>query len=189
MKKFLAFVAIGSAFATVEEFLSIVVLKHDLAGYLFTLLIVFPVFLTFVYFSSQLIRRFTSREPLQEMIHYFLYGLVGLMIEWFLIGLSPWSDPDANFIVMLVFQLGMFSFWATVAFIPRLFLKPGELNGRVRKSILKFYIPYFLIAYLLSLMAPEALKFITIIPLIIFGYLILNLFYLRYFLQSFSRGT
>lgn len=189
MKKFLAFIAIGSVFATVEEFLSIVVLRHDLAGYLFTLLIVFPVFLTLVYFSSRLIDRLTGSEPLQELIHYFLFGLAGLMIEWFLIGLSPWSNPEAGFIVMLVFQLGMFSFWAAVAFIPRLFLNPRELNKKVRKSILKFFIPYFITAYILSLMVPETLRFITVISLIIFGYLSLNLFYLRYFRQSFARGA
>lgn len=189
MRKILAFIALGSVFATVEEFLTIVVLKRDLATYLFTLLILFPVFLLFVYFSSRLINRFTGKEPLRDLIHFFLYGLIGLMIEWFIIGLSPWSDPSANPIVMFVFQLGMFSFWATVAFIPRLFLNPGELNQRIRKSILKFYIPYFIIVYIIGLAVPESLRFITIIFLIVFGYLFLNLFYLKYFLRAFSRES
>lgn len=189
MRKILAFIALGSVFATVEEFLTIVVLKRDLATYLFTLLILFPVFLLFVYFSSRLINRFTSKEPLRDLIHFFLYGLIGLMIEWFIIGLSPWSDPSANPIVMFVFQLGMFSFWATVAFIPRLFLNPRELNQRIRKSILKFYIPYFIIVYIIGLAVPESLRFITIIFLIVFGYLFLNLFYLKYFLRAFSRES
>ncbi len=189
MRKILAFIALGSVFATVEEFLTIVVLKRDLATYLFTLLILFPVFLLFVYFSSRLINRFTGKEPLRELIHFFLYGLIGLMIEWFIIGLSPWSDPSANPIVMFVFQLGMFSFWATVAFIPRLFLNPQELNQRIRKSILKFYIPYFIIVYIIGLAVPESLRFITIIFLIVFGYLFLNLFYLKYFLRAFSRES
>ncbi len=42
MKRFLAFLAIGSCFATVEEFLTVVVLRHDVPSYVFTLIILFP---------------------------------------------------------------------------------------------------------------------------------------------------
>jgi len=86
-----------------------------------------------------------------------------------------------------VFQLGMFSFWATVAFTPRLFLVPHELNQRIRKSILRFYVPCFVLVYVVGLSVPANLKFKTIIPLVIFGYLALNIFYLKYFLIVFSR--
>ena len=86
MKKFLTFLAIGSFFSTVEEFLTVVVLKHDVSSYVFTLLILFPVFLTFVYFSSRLLDRLNPDESARELTHYFTYGLVGLLIEWFVIG-------------------------------------------------------------------------------------------------------
>ena len=162
------------------------VLKGDPASYIFTLLILFPVFLTLVYFSSRLIDHFVQGGPMQDLVHYFVYGLAGLMIEWFLIGLAPWSDPAANPALMSVFQLGMFSFWATVGFAPRLFLNPG-LSRRARRSVLKFYIPYFILVYIISLSVPRQLKFITIIPLVIFGYLFLSLFYFNYFRGSFSR--
>lgn len=188
MKKYLKFIAIGSFFATVEEFLTVVVLKHDPGSYIFTLLILFPVFLTLVYVSSRLTDRLARTGPARELAHYFVFGLAGLMIEWFLIGLSPWSDPAANPVVMTVFQLGMFSFWATVAFAPRLFLNPDELSRKTCKSILKFYLPYFMIVYLVSILAPETLKFIAIISLVILGYLIVNAFFLKYFLRSFSRS-
>jgi len=188
MKKFLTFIAIGSFFATVEEFLTVVVLKHDPGSYIFTLLILFPVFLAFVYFTSRLIDHFIQGRTAQDLSHYFIYGLVGLMIEWFLIGLAPWSDPSANPALMFVFQLGMFSFWATVGFAPRLFLNPGELSRRARRSILRFYIPYFILAYIISLSVPQSLRFVTIIPLIILGYLLVNLFFVIYFRRSFSRG-
>jgi hypothetical protein len=187
MKRFLAFIGIGSFFSTVEEFLTVVVLKGDPASYIFTLLILFPVFLAIVYFSSRLIDHFVQGGPTQDLVHYFVYGLAGLMIEWFLIGLAPWSDPAANPALMSVFQLGMFSFWATVGFAPRLFLNPGELSRQARKSVLRFYIPYFILVYIISLSVPARMKFVTIIPLVIFGYLFLNLFYIIYFRKSFSR--
>jgi hypothetical protein len=50
-------VVIGSIFATVEEFLTIAVLESDIPSYLFTLLVLFPSYLSFVYFSSRLIGR------------------------------------------------------------------------------------------------------------------------------------
>src|SRR4051812_21121322 len=57
VRNFVTFVALGSAFATVEEFLTVVVLRHDLPSYLFTLLVLFPAYLSFVYHSDRLIDR------------------------------------------------------------------------------------------------------------------------------------
>jgi hypothetical protein len=188
MKKFLTFIAVGSFFATVEEFLTVVVIRHDFGSYLFTLLILFPVFLTLVWGASRLTDRLARRPPARELLHFFTYGLAGLLIEWFLIGLSPWSDPQANPALMLIFQLGMFSFWATVGFAPRLFTTPGDLSSRTRKGILRFYIPYFIVVYLIGFLLPQQLKFIVLIALIVLGYLALNLFYLRYFRRSFAAG-
>jgi hypothetical protein len=186
LKRFGSFIAIGSFFATVEEFLTVVVLRHDLASYVFTLLVLFPIFLTFVWWSSRAIGRFVRREATQELAHFFVYGIVGLLIEWFVIGLAPWRDPNANPLLMLVFQLGMFSFWATVAFVPRLFMNTGALSRNTRKAILKFYVPYFTIVYAISFLAPKPVKFVTVVALILFGYLSLNLFYLKYFHQAFA---
>ena len=188
MKKLGKFIAIGTIFSTVEEFLTVVVLRHDTGSYVFTLLVLFPVFLTLVFYSSRLLDGLFSNEPAREVAHYLVYGAAGLMIEWFLIGLSPWSNPQANWILMLVFQLGMFSFWATVGFVPRLFLNPAEASVRTRKSIAGFYAPYFLFVYLVAAIAPREKKFGVLIPLILFGYLFLNVFYLRYFQHQFSSA-
>lgn len=199
MRKYLKFIGVGSFFATVEEFLTVVVLKHDLRSYLFTLLILFPVFLTFVWFSSRAgrrqaatahsdaTRRRNHTQTMQELIHFFTYGILGLLIEWFVIGLSPWSNPAANPLLMLIFQLGMFSFWATVGFAPRLFTNTDELSRKIRAALLKFYVPYFVVVYVIGFLVPQALKFVTIIGLIVFGYLFLNLYYTRYFSQAFRR--
>jgi hypothetical protein len=93
---------------------------------------------------------------------------------------------------MLLFQLGMFSFWATVAFAPRLLTNTSDLSRAVSKLILKFYLPYFLVVYMVGLAVPPQppeKRFWTIIPLILFGYLALNGFYLWYFRQAFARGA
>jgi hypothetical protein len=190
VKRFLSFLAVGSLYSTVEEFLTVVVIKHDVPSYIFTLVVLFPVFLTIVFFSGKLLNRLPISKPAQELAHYFAFGFVGLMIEWFLIGLSPWSNAEADPFLMLLFQLGMFSFWATVAFAPRLWTNSSDLSRTVSKSILKFYLPYFLVVYVLGLAVPPQppeTRFWTIIPLILLGYLALNALYASYFCQAFAR--
>lgn len=184
MRDFLRFVGMGSIFATVEEFLSVLVLRGDVGAYVFTLVFLFPAFLTIVWLTGQRLRRLVASRFAYELIHFFFYGLIGLLIEWFAIGLLPWSDPEANPLLMLVFQLGMFSFWATVAFAPPLFVNPDERSRNTRRELLKFYIPYFVVACTLALLAPAPVKFALIIGSIIFGYLFLNVFYARYFVRS-----
>ncbi len=189
MRKFLKFLAVGSFFSTVEEFLTVVVLKRDIASYVFTLLVLFPAFLLVAYLAGWLLERRVQGELRRDLIYYLLLGTLGLMIEWFLIGLSPWADPNANPLLLLVFQLGMFAFWASVAFLPRLFVSDGELQRRIRRPMLGFYLPYFFIVYVVAFAVPADLKFVAVIALIIFGYLFLNLFYGRYLLELGRRGA
>jgi hypothetical protein len=186
LKAFPKFVGIGSFFSAVEEFLTIVVLRRDVASFVFTLLILFPVFLSVVFFSSKWLDRYWRTDAARELAHFCVYGLAGLMIEWFLIGLSPWSNPDANPILMLGFQLGMFAFWSTVAFVPRLFLLSHERARKARRSILRFYIPYFIFVYVVALAVPANLKFAAIILLIIAGYYAVSICCVKYFVVEFS---
>ena len=170
MKTFVTFVAIGSVFATVEEFLTIVVLRRDVPSYLFTLLVLFPTYLSFVYFSSRIIDRLIPREPARDLAHLLIYGFLGLFLEWSLMGLSPWSNPAANPLLMLAFQVGMFAFWATVATAPRVFLDRRGPSRHARRWIVRFFVPYFALVYSVGLSVPESLRFATIIPLIVVGY-------------------
>jgi hypothetical protein len=186
VRRYLAFVLVGSFFSSVEEFLTVAVLRGDLASFVFTVVVVFPGFLTFVYLSFPLLARISPRRPVQELAAFGVYAVLGLGIEWFLIGLSPWSDPEADPVLMLLFQLGMFSFWATVAFAPRLFLAPGEPARRARRAILRFYVPYFAFAYLVCLAVPREARFIPTIALVVIGYSALIVFYGLYFHRAFA---
>lgn len=160
----------GTFFSTVEEFLTIVVLKHDVPSYLMTLILLFPGFLTFVFLSGRIIDRVLLNSPRRDATHFVVYATVGLLIEWFAIGLSPWSNPAASPILMTLFQLGMFSFWGTVAFAPRLFIRSDVHSLATRRSLLRFYIPYFLIVYLVAFTVSEQNRFAVTIILIIVGY-------------------
>jgi hypothetical protein len=170
VKRFIRFALIGSAFATVEEFLTIVVLRRDIPSYVFTLLVVFPAYLSFVYFSSRIIDRLISREPVRDLVHLLIYGSLGLLFEWSIMGLSPWSNPAANPLFMLAFQVGMFAFWTTVSTVPRVFLDRQTPGRFARRRILRFFVLYFTVVYGVGLTVPEHLRFAVVISLIIVGY-------------------
>ncbi len=184
MKNYLTFLMAGTFFSTVEEFLTVVVLRHDVPAYVFTLIVLFPVFLTFVFLSGRIIDRVLHDRPFRDPAHFVAYAAIGLLIEWFAIGLSPWSNPDANHLLVALFQLGMFSFWGTVAFAPRLFIRSDDSSVRARRSILRFYLPYFLVVYLVALTVPEQLRFAATIILILVGYYVVVILLARYFRQS-----
>ncbi len=44
------------------------------------------------------------------LAYYVISGVIGLTIEWLIIGLSPWSNPAANPLLILILQVGIFSF-------------------------------------------------------------------------------
>jgi hypothetical protein len=187
MKRFATFIGIGSLLATIEEFLTVVVLKRDVASYIFTLVILFPAFLTLVYFSSKLLDRLLPTARGRELLHFFAFGAAGLMIEWFLIGLSPWSNPAANPLLMTLFQLGMFSFWAIVASLPRLLLNTDERSRRFRRRMLAFYFAWFALVYVVALSVPASARFGPTIVLIITGYFVMDIGLFVYFWRSFAR--
>jgi hypothetical protein len=189
VRRFVTFIAIGSAFATVEEFLTVVVLRHDVPSYLFTLLVLFPSYLTFVYLFSQSLDRLAPHHPGRDLIHLLTSGGLGLLLEWTLMGLSPWSNPAANPLLMLGFQLGIFAFWATLATAPRAFLDPSAPGRDARRGTLRFYVPYFAMVYVVGLSVPQRWRFGTIIPLIIVGYSVVAGVLFRWAVALYHRNT
>src|SRR5262249_16673533 len=154
--------------------------RRDVPSYVFTLVVLFPVFLVLVYASSRFLDRLFRGERTRGLAHLVAYGSFGLLLEWTLMGMAPWSNPRANPLLMLVFQLGMFSFWATVATAPRVFLDP---QGRdARRRILRFYVPYFVVVYVVGLSVRPHARFAVLIPPIILGYLIVTALLVKHFL-------
>ena len=177
MKNYPAFLAIGSFFSTIEEFLTIVACRHEVGTFIFTTLIVWPVVLTIVYWTSRLVDRGFATERAREMAHFLVWGAVGLLTEWFLMAppLAPWNMlGQVSWPVVLVFQLGMCSFWTTVTTAPRLFLNADETHRRTKKRILRFYVPFFALAYLIVFALPDRARLVPTVGLIILGHLIVN---------------
>lgn len=189
MKNYLKFLAIGTLFSSPVEFTTEVLAKHKAESYFSNLLVVYPVFLTLVFFSSKILDKYFGNGSKRDLAHFCTYAFLGMMIEWCLLGLSPFAMLDQNPIAVLVFQLGMCSYWATVGFAPRLFLGDSEINARTKKWILRFYVPCFaFIFFAVGTTKPDGRLGVAVL-LILFCYLFLNIFYFKYFRFVFARDA
>ena len=174
MKRYFTFMFVGMVFALVGEFMFKFFAQPSMEVF-WGMTVVYLVILTFVYFSGKLMDMIFKRKLLAEVNCYVLYGLMGLAIEWFLIGNSPWGNPDAD-------QLGMFSFWATVCFGPRIFLNDRKGVAGVKRGIKMFFFIYAVISTVMGIVLPQPYRLYWIVIFFIVAYDLMNIFYFRYFL-------
>ena len=101
-----------------------------------------------------------------------VYGTLGLCVEWFLIGNSPWGNPDAA-------QWAMFAYWACMGLVPAVFL---EEKGRWLKLGVAVLVAAYVVLVGLGQMLPgpgladkPPLRFVFNILSVMFGYTVLML--------------
>lgn len=173
------FYLVGLAVAFLEEFITQGILKRNLVGWLIPTFIAFVPFLIVVRQIGRVLDRRTL-ESKAVPYYYLVSGAIGLMIEWLVIGLSPWSNPAANPLLTITFQLGIFSFWGSVALTPRLMLDRRDSVTGVRKWYKLFLASGFASIYLLTSLASRDAKFTVGIGSVLATFIPLNLFYLKY---------
>src|SRR3972149_3722971 len=100
------------------------------------------------------------------------------MIERFIIGLSPWNRPGTNPVLMLIFQLGIFSFWGIVAFAPQLLLDRRTSVAGVRKWYKRFLILGYAFIYFITLSATRQAQF-TLSASVLMIFNLANFFHFR----------
>jgi hypothetical protein len=173
MKRFLLTLVLGSLFATLGEFLFCVLVRQSLTDYLFTLA-AYPAILALTYSPLRWIERRMPSEPSADMAVYAIAGLLGLTIEWFVIGNSPWANPEAN-------DLGMFAYWATVLAMPRLMLDARPHLRPVRRAAAAAFAAYALGALAVGVLTPQPLRLFVLVWVVVLGYTGMNLFFFRAF--------
>ena len=118
----------GLSIAAAEEFLTQGLLKNNYTTWIFTL-IPFGLFLI----VASCLREFLHRRVcgwIAPLLYYISMGTVGLAVEWFIIGLTPWSDRTSPLLLVVLFHSGMFSFWGTVALGPHILLDDRDATVR-----------------------------------------------------------
>ncbi len=176
----LKFYAIGFTIAALEEFITQGVLKNNFGGWIIPTIIAFLPFLIVVRSGGQFInQRFPQHKA--ALMYYLMAGGIGLALEWFLIGLSPWSKRDGHALAMLVMQVAMFSFWSGVAFAPRLLLDHRDFVAPVRRRFKSFLVLGMAVIYGATFLVPKQAQFVAGIVSVLITFISLNFFYFQYF--------
>lgn len=170
------FFLIGLIVAGLEEFITQGVLKNNPTGWIASTIIAFLPFLIIVWLMGKFLTK-KLPEPKAVFWYYILAGSIGLGVEWFLIGLTPWSAPH---ILQIPFQLGMFSFWGTVAFAPLLLLDTRKNVSIIRKWYKCFLIFGLTTIYLITFTAKKEDQFPLSITATLSVFILLNFFYFKY---------
>lgn len=106
-------------------------------------------------------------------------GIAGLMIEWFLIGNSPWGNPQAS-------QIGMFSYWSAMVVVPFVCFRPDPRLKALKKTIFLSVCLYTFAALTVQLAASKNIQFIYHIWAVILGYTALILYTVFGYLRAVS---
>ena len=172
--RILQFILLGLLTVAIGEWQFSVFLRNDLDNFIGSLFFN-TLYLGGAYLITRILLTTLRNRPKFILFYTALFGLSGLMVEWFLIGNSPWGNPDAS-------QVGMFAYWACMALVPLMFLLE-------KKRLQTFIIRYGLVYTALALIGQFAIpayewRFVFHIYLVIFGYLSLMMVILSKYLRE-----
>lgn len=177
MKNFLKYLGLGLLFSLNVESINMGILQGNWIGMLQTILLVYSVFIV-IGFTLQ---KGLSNKRSAKVIHFVINGFIGLVIiEWWLIGTPP--SADQTLLTVILFQLGIFIYWATVGFAPRMLLDNHTDSRKIASRFVKFYLIWFLIVYIIGLsLLDGSARFGFMQVFSALGHIILLVFYLPYF--------
>jgi hypothetical protein len=187
-KKFFLY---GLAIAGLEEFITQGVLKGSYVLWIFTL-IPFVVFLGIAGCIRAALHK-TARGWRAAALYYVITGGIGLAVEWFIIGLSPWSDRGSPLLLIALFHTGMFSFWGTVALAPHILLDCRPETAALQRRLRWTFAVLMAVTYVLTFTskavgAPPGIQFLASIGPVVVTFLTMNVFYFQYF-RTCGRST
>jgi hypothetical protein len=187
-KKFFLY---GIAIAGLEEFITQGVLKGSYVLWIFTL-IPFVVFLGIAGCIRAALHK-TARGWRAVTLYYVITGGIGLAVEWFIIGLSPWSDRSSPLPLIAVFHAGMFSFWGSVALAPHILLDSRPETAVLQRRLRWTFAVLMAATYVLTFTAKavgalQGTQFLASIGPVVVTFLTMNVFYVAYF-RTCGRST
>ena len=182
MKKLLTFVLLGLLVSAPGEILNQLLARHNLRAFRSTM-ISYGVLLLIGFFASKGLSAVCPKSK-ARLIQYLLFGFLGLMVEWFLLGNAPVLEP-----FQIITQPGMFTYWGTMLLAPCLIMERGF--AELKRSFARFFASFSLLYLLVALVLPRA-KGGIFLGFVLFaaGTTALNYFYVKYFtgLRQEERG-
>lgn len=137
MKNFFKFILVGLLFASFPgEIANQLIVHKTLSGFIKTIAI-YSVLLGIGYFISKLFKR----KLVPTLLYFIVFGIIGLLIEYFVVG----QGPEA-------YASGMFTFWALLFTLPRIFTDVSGQFEDHKKKFFKYWLissPIVLIVFLI----------------------------------------
>lgn len=159
----LLFVAAGVLTAAVGELQFSVFVRGDWAN-LYGSMFFNALYLTGAYAVTRVLFRVMPRRA-AFLITVGLAAVCGLRVEWFLIGNSPWGNPDAN-------QIGMAAYWACLVVVPLIAVDPDPRLRPLKRAIALYGLIYTVMVVAGQWLIPSAeWRFAFHIWTVVVGYL------------------
>jgi hypothetical protein len=169
------FILLGLLFSAPGEVLNQILARHDVRAFR-TTLFSYSILLFLGFLAARLLDWIISRRWAAVLVHYLLFGTLGLAVEWVLLGNAPVLDP-----FQIVTQPGMFTYWGTMMLAPRMILEPVGTPG-LRRNFVRFFAAFSAAYLLVAWLLPRDRGGIFL-GFVIFaaGTAALNYFYVKYF--------
>ncbi|XMB86018.1 hypothetical protein RJG79_11540 [Mycoplasmatota bacterium WC44] len=171
MKNIIKTLLIGYIFAIVVEAINMGIGQGLWKEMFLTVILFYGIFILIGYWYSK-------RTPNNPGKHFVIFGIIGLMFEWFIFGMNPWSG--GNIFVVILIQIGMFSHWTTTTFAPRLLLDEEHVDRRFKHGFLTFYSVGMGLVYALGMLTPPYTRWTLMILGNILVYTLLLPWYIKY---------
>lgn len=162
-RDWLLFVVVGVITAAVGELQFSVFIRGDWAN-LYGSMFFNALYLTGAFSVTRVVFRLVPRRA-AFLICAALAAACGLLVEWFLIGNSPWGNPDAS-------QIGMAAYWACMVIVPLIAIDRDPRLGPLRRPVAVYALGYAALILLGQLLIPaDGWRFAFHIWTVVFGYL------------------
>ena len=142
MGKFIKFILIGLLVSAFPGEISNQLLIHQSVRSFCVTMFSYVWFLALGFAVGWLFDRTFKTRYASRLTYFLFYGCAGLMIEWFLLGVYSYQPNPV--------QLMMFTFWASMMLMPRIFIDEpttGELK-RIRSGIVRYIVIWSAISLL-----------------------------------------
>lgn len=160
----LLFLIVGVVTAAVGELQFSVFIRGDWAN-LYGSMVFNAVYLTGAFIVTRVLLRLMARRKMALLLCAGLAAICGLMVEWFLIGNSPWGNPDAS-------QIGMAAYWACLVIVPLIVIDRDPRLRPLKRNIAIYSLFYTALAVLGQWLIPTAeWRFVFHVGLVVVGYL------------------
>lgn len=147
IRDWFVFVLIGVLTAAVGELQFSVFVRGDWAN-LYGSILFNALYLTGAFLATRFLFRALPRRA-AFLVCVAPAAVCGLAVEWFLIGNSPWGNPDAS-------QIGMAAYWACLVIVPLIAIDPEPRLRPLRRATATYGLLYTTLIALGQWLIPSA---------------------------------